>query len=101
MKYLIVLASVLFAFPASADRFYDIRQQWVACSACHGDRGQGGIGPTLYDKSADEIIEKLTLYKNGEVVGPQSPMMWPQAMNLTDGQIETIGVFVQEGFPNE
>lgn len=101
MKYLLALCMALFACSANADRFYDIRGAWVACSACHGDRGQGGIGPTLYDKSADEIIEKLTLYKNGEVVGPQSPMMWPQAMNLTDGQIGTIGVFVQEGFPNE
>jgi hypothetical protein len=27
--------------------------------------------------------------------------MWPQAMQLTDGQIGTIGVFVQEGFPQE
>ena len=52
-------------------------------------------------QSADDIITKLTLYKNGEIVGPQSQMMWPQAMNLTDGQIGTIGVFVQEGFPRE
>jgi len=27
--------------------------------------------------------------------------MWPQAKTLTDGQIGTIGVFVQEGFPDK
>lgn len=101
MKYLIAFTCILFALPASADRFYEIRQQWNTCAACHGARGEGSIGPSLYDKSADEIITKLTLYKNGEIVGPQSQMMWPQAMQLTDGQIGTIGVFVQEGFPKE
>ena len=101
MKYLIALTCIFLALPASADRFYEIRQQWQTCQACHGARGEGGVGPSLYDKSADEVITKLTLYKNGEIVGPQSQMMWSQAMNLTDGQIGTFGVFVQEGFPKE
>lgn len=101
MKYLIAACMVLFACSANADRFYDIRDEWVACAACHGQRGEGGIGPALYALSADEIIDKLMLYRNNEVIGPQSAMMWPQAAQLDDGEIGTIGVFVQEGFPNE
>jgi len=83
------------------DRFADIREKWVQCAACHGPQGQGGIGPTLAGQSADDIIDKLLAYKRGETVGAQSLMMWPQVKGLTDGQIGLIGVFVQEGFPNQ
>ena len=83
------------------DRFAEIRGVWVQCSACHGPQGQGGIGPTLIGQSADMIIDKLLHYKMGHPIGPQSAMMYPQAKALTDGQIGLIGVFVQEGFPNQ
>ena len=100
MKKLIAIAFALTSFEAVAeDRFEDIRKPWVACAACHGAQGQGGIGPALLGQSADDIISKLLTYKRGEMVGPQSMMMWPQSKALTDGQIGTIGVFVQEGFP--
>jgi len=81
------------------DRFADIRGKWVQCAACHGPQGQGGIGPMLAGQSADDIISKLTHYKMGHPIGPQSAMMYPQAKGLTDGQIGMIGVFVQESFP--
>ena len=81
------------------DRFEIIREPWKQCAACHGPEGQGGIGPMLAGRSADDIINKLMAYKRGEYVGAQSALMWPQAQGLTDGQIGTIGVFVQEGFP--
>lgn len=86
-------------FASNSDRFADIREPWVQCAACHGAMGQGGIGPTLAGQEADEIISKLMKYRRGEQVGPQSIMMYPQAQKLTEGQIGTIGVFVQEGFP--
>ena len=81
------------------DRFADIREKWLQCTACHGPQGQGGIGPTLAGQTADEIIDKLMTYRRGEPIGPQSIMMYSQAQSLTDGQIGVIGVFVQEGFP--
>ena len=86
---------------AADDRFSDIRSLWTGCAACHGAQGQGGIGPMLAGQSADDIISKLTTYKNNGTIGPQSAMMWAQAAQLTDGQIGTIGVFVQEGFPSQ
>ena len=95
----IVLVSGFANTATAEDRFYDIRDKWVQCAACHGPEGQGGIGPTLAGRSADNIIDKLLTYKRGETVGAQSLLMWPQAQGLTDGQIGLIGVFVQEGFP--
>ena len=44
---------------------------------------------------------KLTTYKNKGQVGPMSQMMWGQAANLSEADIETIGKFVQEGFPSK
>ena len=102
MKKLIAIALALTSFEVAAeDRFEDIRKPWVACAACHHAKGLGGIGPALAGQSADDIINKLLAYKRGETIGPQSGLMWPQAKQLTDGQIGTIGVFVQEGFPDK
>jgi cytochrome c553 len=95
----IVLTSGLINTATADDRFEEIRGKWVQCAACHGPEGQGGIGPMLAGRSADNIIDKLLAYKRGEYVGAQSTLMWPQAQGLTDGQIGLIGVFVQEGFP--
>ena len=95
----IVLTSGFVNTATAEDRFYDIRDKWVQCAACHGPEGQGGVGPTLAGRSADNIIDKLLTYKRGETVGAQSFLMWAQAQGLTDGQIGLIGVFVQEGFP--
>ena len=88
-------------FASNNDRFQDIREPWAMCSTCHGAMGQGGIGPALAGQSADDIINKLLHYKMGHKIGPQSAMMIPWAQSLTDGQIGTIGVFVQEGFPTQ
>jgi len=103
-KLIIAMTLVLSANAAAEDNldsFKDIRQVWNTCAACHGPKGQGGIGPKLQGQSADDIITKLLAYKAGETVGPQSMMMWPTAKGLTDGQIGTIGVYIQQGFPNE
>jgi len=99
-NFMVATAVALTSTTAMADdRFEIIRDKWVQCAACHGSQGQGGIGPTLAGRSADDIINKLMAYKRGETVGAQSALMWPQAKGLTDGQIGVIGVFVQEGFP--
>ena len=100
-KFIIALTLILSANAVAEDRFASIRQTMNTCAACHGPQGQGGIGPKLQGQTADEVISKLLAYKNKEVVGPQSAMMWPTAKNLTDGQIGTIGVYIQQGMPNE
>jgi len=102
MKYFAIALFMMASSPAfSEDRFEDIRDKWKMCTTCHGAQGQGGIGPTLAGQSADDIIDKLLHYKAGHQLGSQSALMIPWAQQLTEGQIGTFGVFVQEGFPDQ
>ena len=57
------------------------------------------VGPMLAGQSADDIINKLTIYKNGGQIGAQSALMWGQASMLTEQDIETIGKFIEGGMP--
>ena len=104
MRNLMIAATValLSTTVQADDRFEDIRRVWPTCSACHGAQGQGVGGmPALAGRDADYIITALLQYKNNEQRGPLSSLMWQQASMLTEAQIGTIGVFVQEGFPSE
>lgn len=85
---------------AAGDPFSDIRSLWAGCAACHGAQGQGGVGPMLAGQSSNDIIMKLTTYKNGGTIGPQSALMWGQAGMLSEKDIQTIGEFVKSGFPS-
>jgi len=100
-KFIIALTLILSANAVAEDRFASIRQTMNTCAACHGPQGQGGLGPKLQGQTADEVISKLLAYKNKEVVGPQSAMMWPTAGMLTEGQIGMIGVYIAQGYPDE
>ena len=100
-KFIIAMVAVLSTNAVAEDRFSSIRQTMNTCAACHGPQGQGGLGPKLQGQSADDIISKLLAYKNKEVVGPQSAMMWPTAGMLTEGEIGMIGVYISQGYPNE
>ena len=84
---------------AQADEFSSIRSLWAGCAACHGQEGEGGVGPTLAGQSKNDIITKLTTYKNGGMVGSQSALMWGQASMLSANDINTIGKFIQQGLP--
>ena len=64
------------------------------CIACHGNRGQGGIGPMLAGQASDDIVAKLTAYRAGEERGAQSAMMYPVAKPMTDADIENLAAFV-------
>ena len=80
----------------ATDEFSSIRGLWAGCAACHGPDGGGGIGPMLAGQSSDDIINKLTIYKNNGTIGPQSALMWGQAGMLSDQDIKTLGEFIQE-----
>ena len=84
---------------AQADEFSSIRGLWAGCAACHGQEGEGGIGPTLAGQSETDISTKLTTYKNGGMIGSQSALMWGQAAMLSENDIKTIGKFIQQGLP--
>lgn len=84
---------------AEGDPFSSIRSLWAGCAACHGADGGGGIGPMLAGQSSDDIINKLTIYKNNGQIGAQSALMWGQAAMLSEKDIETIGKFIEAGLP--
>ena len=86
---------------AAMDEFSSIRSLWAGCAACHGADGGGGIGPMLAGQSSDDIINKLTIYKNNGQIGAQSALMWSQAAMLSEKDIETIGNFIEAGLPGE
>ena len=64
------------------------------CVACHGSRGEGGIGPMLAGQVDSDIVAKLVAYRAGEERGAQSAMMYPVAKPMTDQDIENIAAYV-------
>ena len=80
----------------AADEFSSIKGLWAGCAACHGTDGKGiAAFPALAGRSADYISTALLQYRNGETRGAQSVLMWGQAGNLTDQQIETLSKYVE------
>ena len=61
----------------------------------HGANGEGGIGPELAGQSGEEIYNKLVQYKNGEMRGNQSSLMWSQSAMLSDTDMQNIAAFVE------
>ena len=66
------------------------------CIACHGSRGEGGIGPMLAGQAGTDIIAKLTAYRAGEERGAQSAMMYPVAKPMTDAVIDNLAAYVSD-----
>lgn len=66
-----------------------------ACASCHGPQGQGmGTFPKISGQSADYVADKLRAYRAGEMVGPQSPLMIPQALGLSDQAIADLAAYI-------
>jgi len=70
------------------------KMAFVGCVACHGAAGEGGVGPQLAGQTMETIADKLTRYKNGETVGVQSALMWSQAAQLSNDDIDNIAAYV-------
>lgn len=68
---------------------------YVGCVACHGAGGEGGVGPKLAGTSVDMIVESLTQYRAGETRGPQSVLMWSQAKELSDADIDNLAAYIK------
>ena len=69
---------------------------WGGCMGCHGDKGQGGLGPKVSGQTYDYISGRLTTYKNRGKVGSQSNMMWSQASALSDQDIDAVSKYIAE-----
>jgi cytochrome c553 len=68
---------------------------FIGCIACHGAAGGGGIGPKLAGQSATDIASKLLRYKAGETLGNQSALMWSQARQLSENDIDNLAAYVE------
>ena len=69
---------------------------WGGCMGCHGDKGQGGLGPKLSGQTYDYILGRLNTYKDRGTVGSQSRMMWSQASALSDKDMSDISKYISE-----
>jgi len=71
------------------------KAKYAVCSACHGATGGGGMGPALAGQTVEYIVDRLRSYKAGETLGPQSGMMWGQAANLSETDIQDLAEYVK------
>ena len=71
------------------------KAKYAACAACHGNKGQGGIGPMLAGQTTEYISDRLLAYTAGETVGAQSSLMWGQASMLSETDIQDLAEYVQ------
>ena len=69
--------------------------KYMACGACHGAQGGGGVGPALAGQTVEYIVGRLNQYKAGEKVGSQSNLMWGQAAMLSDTDMTDIAEYIQ------
>ena len=77
---------------------------WAAelhAETCNGLEGLGlaagagmGIFPKVSGQSAEYIAGRLKQYRANEMVGPNSMLMIPQAMGLSDADIENLAAYI-------
>lgn len=90
-----LIAGILFL--SLSGHAQDVQQgqvKFASCAACHGNQGQGGVGPKLQGQKAEVIVNKLTAYKNKQQIGPQSQLMWGIASGLTPTDIKNVAAYV-------
>lgn len=72
------------------------------CSTCHGPTGRGMASfPRLSDKDKKYLVSRLKQYRAGEKVGPNTPLMAPHAVNLTDAEIDGLADYISTAFSKD
>jgi cytochrome c553 len=65
------------------------------CASCHGPNGEGvATYPKLAGNTEDVVKAKLTDYKAGKQMGPQTAVMAPIAAKLSDSDIDALAQYV-------
>ena len=67
---------------------------YAGCIACHGAKGEGGIGPSFKGQKSDYIAAALNEYKNNIERGPQSALMYAQAAALSESDIKELSKYI-------
>lgn len=74
------------------------KELYATCSSCHGDHGQGGVGPKLQGQKKEDMIKKLMDFKAGKESSPMSAMMIPNAQQLSDEDIKAVAAYIASSF---
>ena len=67
------------------------------CAICHGENGAGNElfnAPKLAGTGMDQIASLLKIYRKGQEMGPNSYAMIPQAVHLSDEDIEGLAAYI-------
>ena len=67
------------------------------CAICHGEQGEGGElfdAPKLAGMGMDQAASLLNIYRKGQEMGPNSYAMIPQAVHLSDEDIEGLAAYI-------
>ena len=86
--------AVLAEAGADAGASSKVSKLYAGCIACHGAKGEGGIGPSFKGRKKDYISAALVQYKNGEERGAQSALMYAQAAALSDKDIKDLSEYI-------
>lgn len=71
----------------------------ASCVNCHGKEGKGMASfPSLVGRDADYITDRLTSYRAGEQVGPNSALMLSWAQALSDDDIANLAAYISNTF---
>ncbi|PLA73612.1 cytochrome C [Hydrogenovibrio sp. SC-1] len=69
---------------------------YKSCVGCHGAKGEGGVGPRLAGRDAEQMIANLKTYREGGQVGPMSSLMTPYVKNLSDTDLKTMVDYISQ-----
>ncbi|MEP5308921.1 MAG: cytochrome c [Roseibium sp.] len=69
------------------------------CKACHGPTAKGMASfPKLAGHPAGYLAMRLAQYKKGEKVGPNTPLMAPQAAKLSEEDVANVTNYIATKF---
>lgn len=69
------------------------------CKNCHGPTARGMASfPRLAGKSAEHLTTLLQQYRAGEKVGPNTALMQPHAVELSDEDIANLATYISTSF---
>jgi cytochrome c len=71
----------------------------ASCRNCHGPKARGMASfPKLSGKDMAYLVTRLEHYRAGEMVGPNSALMFPIAADMSDQDIANVAAYITANF---